>query len=178
MHFILSWEESKVPTNIDPYTVNLSDSLERKKLAEILAKGLDKPVGYVIPLEWNYWNNRWLSCRWEFRNDRLVLIPGNSAMGLRLPLKSLPYTAESKVQRKVERSPFEELPQLTKLHEIVQQRYQAPVAASEVPNEFYSVYVEEDEDEDANSKKKKSEEDITGTTAAFRCLYCQDSSVH
>jgi uncharacterized protein (DUF2126 family)/transglutaminase-like putative cysteine protease len=180
------WEESKVPTNIDPYSANLNDSLERKKLAELLSIGLDKPIGYVIPLEWNHWNNRWLSCRWEFRNSRLVLIPGNSAMGLRLPLKSLPHTPKSKVQRQVERSPFEELPELSKLHETVQQRYRDPVAATEVPNEFYSVEVKDDDEEESNQKKKKSEDDTQEPKALFDaytiktalCIEVRDGKIH
>ncbi len=67
-----------MPVNIDPYKSNLDDALERKKLSELLYGGLTTPVGYVIPMEWNFWNNRWVSSKWEFRNDRLILIPGNS----------------------------------------------------------------------------------------------------
>jgi len=53
-------------------------------------------VGYVLPLRWDwldghrgYWYNR----RWPFAGDRLTLIPGDSPMGLRLPLASLPVLA-------------------------------------------------------------------------------------
>jgi len=65
--FYFLWEENKVPVNIDPYKANLNDPLERKKLAELLTKGLGEDVGYVIPMEWNHWNNRWISCQWPFR---------------------------------------------------------------------------------------------------------------
>src|SRR5688572_14670570 len=165
--FYFLYEESKVPTNIDPYSANLDDSLERKKLAELLTNGLNNPVGYVIPIEWNYSNNRWLSCKWEFRNNRLLLIPGNSPLGLRLPLKSLPFTSKSKTQRQVERSPFEELPQLSRLHETVQQRYQRPVAASDLPDEFYSRYVDVADEEEKDTKKKKSTEDPEEPSSLF-----------
>ena len=114
--FYFLWEENKVPVNLDPYQANLSDPLERQKLAALLSTGLGNPVGFVIPLEWNHWSNRWISCQWPFRNNRLVLIPGNSAIGLRLPLKSLAYIHETKTQRTVERSTFEELPPLENFH--------------------------------------------------------------
>jgi uncharacterized protein (DUF2126 family)/transglutaminase-like putative cysteine protease len=150
LYFI--WEEGKVPLNLDPYKANLKDPLERKKLAEILAVGMDKPVGYVIPLEWNHWANEWISCKWNFRNERLILIPGNSSMGLRLPIKSLMYVHPHKEQRKVDRSPFEELSALGDFHAIAQQRYNAPAAPSEIPLEFFSEKMENWDDEGKNQK--------------------------
>jgi uncharacterized protein (DUF2126 family) len=159
------WEEAKVPANIDPYQANLDDPLERKKLAELLANGLGNPVGYVIPIEWNFWNNRWLSGKWEFKSNRLVLVPGNSAMGLRLPLKSLVYTSPRRTQKKVERSTFEELPSLGKTHDEVLQRYNRPIAPSELPREFYEKYTElVDKDKDKTKEDKKKEEREPATT--------------
>jgi len=158
--FFFLWEEGKVPANIDPYSANLNDSLERKKLAELLASGLDTPAGYLIPIEWNFWNNSWHSCKWEFRHNRLILIPGNSPMGLRLPLKSLTFTSKAKEQKVVERSPFEELPKLEKLHDVVQKRYQSPVLPQEIPKEFYSTYVvDETDSEEKKAGAKKSTQD-------------------
>ena len=133
--FFFLWEEGKVPANLDPYKSNLNDSLERKKLSELLASGLGKPVGYVIPMEWNFWNSRWISCKWKFRNDRLILIPGDSAIGMRLPLKSLPHISNAKIQKPVERSSFEDLPALENFHRSVANRYNAPTS-SELPREF------------------------------------------
>lgn len=160
------WEEAKVPANIDPYKANLDDPLERKKLAELLAAGLGTPVGYVIPIEWNFWNNRWLSGEWKFRNDHLVLIPGNSSMGLRLPLKSLVHTPTKRLQRPVERSPFEELPPLAYFHELVQNRYSQPIAPIELPREFYEHYTEE---VDADKKER----DTPPTETSFEAYTVQ-----
>jgi uncharacterized protein (DUF2126 family)/transglutaminase-like putative cysteine protease len=153
--FYFLWEENKMPANLDPYKYDLDDSLERKKLAEILQKGMGNPVGYVIPLEWNFWNNHWLSCKWEFRNDKLILLPGNSAMGYRLPLKSLPHVAKSRVQRPVERSLFEELPDFANFYEAVQNRFGIPVTSSPVPKEFTQAYVMEESEEEKKSNRKK-----------------------
>ncbi|MDH4092303.1 MAG: transglutaminase family protein [Cyclobacteriaceae bacterium] len=153
--FFFLWEESKVPTNIDPYQANLDDPLERKKLAELLANGLGTPVGYVIPVEWNYWNNQWLSGRWEFKSKHLILIPGNSPIGLRLPLKSLVFTPPRRLQKAVERSPFEELPRLGNVHEYVQKRYNQPIARIELPREFYEQYTEEVESDKTKGPRVK-----------------------
>lgn len=154
--FYFLWEENKVPVNIDPYKANLDDSLERKKLAELLMKGLGKDVGYVIPLEWNHWNNRWISCAWPFRNNQLVLIPGNSPIGLRLPLKSLAYTSETKTQRTVERSTFEALPVLDDFQAKAGNRYDQPIPKEELPKEFYQEpYPEEEDDEEKPDGKTK-----------------------
>ncbi len=163
--FFFLWEEGKVPANVDPYSANLDDPLERKKLAELLVNGLGTPAGYVIPIEWNFWNNRWLSGKWEFRNNHLVLIPGNSPMGLRLPLKSVLYTHPKKLQKKVERSTFEELPQLAHFHETVQKRYQNPLAPTELPKEFYDNYLEEAEPENKEQKGLKEKKEIPEETA-------------
>ncbi len=165
--FFFAWEEGKVPANIDPYSVNLNDSLERKKLAELLNNGMGTPAGYVIPIEWNHWNNRWLTCKWEFRNDRLVLMPGNSPLGHRLPLKSLPHTSTSKLQRSVERSPFEPLPPLDKHHEIVQKRYHQPVTSQEVPLEFYIAHTDFVEPDKTVKVRKAEVEEPTDPKTTF-----------
>lgn len=118
--FFFLWEEGKVPVNVDPYNIDLADSLERKKLSELLHNGLGNPVGLVIPLEWDLEGNRWRSSRWLLRSGRLILTPGNSSIGLRLPLKSLPLTTE---RIDPERSTFEELPVFGDIHETVAHRH-------------------------------------------------------
>jgi uncharacterized protein (DUF2126 family) len=163
--FYFLWEENKVPANIDPYKANLNDPLERQKLAELLTKGLGEPVGFVIPMEWNHWNNRWISCHWPFRNNQLVLIPGNSPIGLRLPLKSLAYTSETKTQRVVERSTFEPLPALENFQAKADSRYDKPIPEEELPKEFYQQpYPEEEEDADKKIKDKEEQKIEVETT--------------
>jgi uncharacterized protein (DUF2126 family)/transglutaminase-like putative cysteine protease len=121
--FYFLWTEGKLPKNVDPLKKNLKDTIERKTLAELLDKGLGEPVGYVLPLEWNYWNNKWLSHPWKFGREHLFLTPGNSPMGLRLPLDSLPVVSTAKKAQEVERSLFEELPSLARYHETISSRY-------------------------------------------------------
>jgi uncharacterized protein (DUF2126 family)/transglutaminase-like putative cysteine protease len=165
--FYFLWEENKVPVNIDPYKTNLNDPLERKKLAELLTSGLGDDVGYVIPVEWNHWNNRWISCQWPFRNNQLVLVPGNSPIGLRLPLKSLAYTSETKTQRKVERSPFEVLPTLEDFQRKASLRYNKPIPKEELPKEFYQKPSPEDEEDGKQILKKELETETVPTFEVY-----------
>jgi uncharacterized protein (DUF2126 family)/transglutaminase-like putative cysteine protease len=159
--FFFLWEETKVPANIDPYKYDLKDPLERQRLAELLAQDLGNPVGYVIPMEWNFWNNRWLSCKWQLRNDHLILIPGNSPVGLRLPLKSLPYVSPSRMPKEVDRSTFDVLPALEDYHQTVGVRYSHTPAASEPPREFFQKPYPEPDDDNTKPNGKKKKEDAT-----------------
>lgn len=125
--FYFLWSEGKVPVNVDPLKADLSDSLERRTLADLLQNGLNKPAGYVLPLEWNFANERWLSCQWEMNTAHLFLIPGNSPIGLRLPLESLPASKE-KEKPVIERSTFEKLGALPQFDNIIANRYDTVTA--------------------------------------------------
>ncbi|MCB0666765.1 MAG: transglutaminase family protein [Saprospiraceae bacterium] len=106
--FYFAWEESKLPVNVDPLDLDLSKSLERKKLVEVLQHGMDTPVAFVLPLEWNDAGNVWMSCAWQFRRGELFLIPGNSPAGLRLPLDSIQHFKAPATEIPAEKSPFAE----------------------------------------------------------------------
>ncbi|MEU4451216.1 transglutaminase family protein [Nocardioides sp. NPDC023903] len=54
-----------------------------------LDKEVTDPVGWVIPINTN--DGEWTSPQWRFRRGRLVLAPGTSAVGLRLPLDSISW---------------------------------------------------------------------------------------
>ena len=84
--FYFLWEQGKLPVDIDPAT-DKDGSLVRKKLNEILENGTSNVVGYVLPL--NNSDGQWYTNSWEFRRQHIFLIPGNSPVGLRLPLDSL-----------------------------------------------------------------------------------------
>ncbi len=49
-------------------------------------------VGWVLPLHRTEEGERWATVAWRFRRGRLVLIPGSSPVGLRLPLDSIAWT--------------------------------------------------------------------------------------
>jgi len=121
--FYFLWTEGKLPVNIDPLKTDLKASIERRTLAHLLDKGLGDPAGFTLPLKWNYDNGKWQSCKWLMNRNNLFLIPGNSPMGLRLPLDSLPAVAKDNEPQRVERSLFEELPALANFHETISSRY-------------------------------------------------------
>jgi uncharacterized protein (DUF2126 family) len=91
------WKERRLPANVDPLKANFKDDEERARLAKILEQGLDSIVGHVLPIQ-RSWNNHfpgWASGPWFLRAERLFLAPGDSPMGLRLPLDSLPWVSQS-----------------------------------------------------------------------------------
>src|SRR5207249_5864084 len=56
-------------------------------LARVLDRGLGREAGYVLPLA--RVAGAWVSAAWTFRRGHLFLVPGDSSIGLRLPLSSL-----------------------------------------------------------------------------------------
>jgi len=90
------WRERKLPINVDPFDARLGDELERDRIRNVFTQGLDKTVGHVLPVARNpSGTSRWQSGSWFLRSERCYLIPGDSAMGYRLPLDSQPWAKES-----------------------------------------------------------------------------------
>lgn len=106
--FYYLWEEGNLPPNIDPLQINLRDSVERQALRNLLDQGPNNPAGFALPIGWNYETSHWWSCTWHFSRKHLFLLPGNSPMGLRLPLDRLPVLSPNQTTLPIERSPFED----------------------------------------------------------------------
>lgn len=100
------WKEGTLPPNVDVLVNKLANSLERKRLRRLFERGLDKVVGYALPLAWDPVAEKWVSSQWEFRRANMYLIPGDSPMGLRLPLDSLRWEEERKRQQDHPADPF------------------------------------------------------------------------
>jgi uncharacterized protein (DUF2126 family) len=104
------WRERRLPVNVDPFDARLDDELERARLHRIFTQGLDATVGYLLPLkrEWQTGmaGPAWITGPWFLRDERLYLMPGDSPMGLRLPLDSLPWAKEGDLPAALVQDPF------------------------------------------------------------------------
>ncbi|HUY32458.1 MAG TPA: transglutaminase family protein [Pirellulales bacterium] len=102
-------QERALPLNVDPFDARLDDPRERARLARIFEQGLAEVVGYALPLRPGDPASvpRWLSGQWPFRSERMYLIPGDSPLGLRLPLDSLPWSAPEDRELAQGLDPFE-----------------------------------------------------------------------
>ena len=134
--------ERQLPFNVDPYDSRLDDEAERDRLRDVFTQGLGQVAGYALPLHASSqlenlpdpWPSadgqrpRWLSARWWFRGDRLTLVPGDSPMGFRLPLASLPWVSDEDLARHLDPDSFEE-------KEALAQEDSAPAATESGANE-------------------------------------------
>ncbi|WP_457420508.1 transglutaminase family protein, partial [Roseateles sp. P5_E7] len=109
--FYYLWRERRLPVNVDPFDSRLDDEMERARLRRIYEQGLDHAVGYALPLSRSeeappLGGNRWQTGPWYFRGERLYLFPGDSPMGWRLPLDSLPWVSKGDFPHLIEQDPF------------------------------------------------------------------------
>lgn len=117
------WKEGTLPDNVDVRDSRLKDPLERERLRRLFDRGLDHAVGYALPLGWDYVSERWVSNPWRFRREHMFLLPGDSAMGMRLPLDSLIWESEKKRLQPLPRDPFAPKSPLPEDFGEVHQRY-------------------------------------------------------
>ncbi|MBL8323745.1 MAG: transglutaminase family protein [Rubrivivax sp.] len=110
------WRERRLPVNVDPFDARLDDELERARLRRVFAQRLNAPVGFVLPLrrEWRVGlaGPAWVTGPWFLREERMYLMPGDSPMGYRLPLDSLPWAAPGDQPWMLPADPFAPKPAL------------------------------------------------------------------
>ena len=102
------WQEGNLPEAFDPLNKDLKLDAERKRLLGHLQRGLDQPVGFVLPVSWDWNKQSWHSCTWTFRRGHMHLVPGDSAMGMRLPLEVIHWSPLDKREQHQPMSLFEE----------------------------------------------------------------------
>jgi uncharacterized protein (DUF2126 family)/transglutaminase-like putative cysteine protease len=107
------WRERKLPTNVDPLASRLENKEERSRLARLFEQGLNKVAGYILPLRRSpIGEGKWQSGSWFLRPETLFLLPGDSPMGLRLPLDSIPWVSKSDYPYIHPPDPMQQLPPL------------------------------------------------------------------
>ncbi|MBX9849128.1 MAG: transglutaminase family protein [Rhodocyclaceae bacterium] len=112
-------EEARWPENFDPLSAGLTRHDERRRIAEVMARGLGEAVGYILPLKPHERAQvkkgktqvpgplpGWRSSIWPLRRKHVFLLGGDSPMGLRLPLASLPWVAPEDAEIEYPRDPF------------------------------------------------------------------------
>ena len=125
-------KEAELPANVDVLDPKIDDPEVRSRMIRAFERGLSKPVGYTLPIQpWNAQSRewRWSSEKWQLRRGRLFLMPGDSPLGLRLPLGGLPWLSPSDYPFLHEQDPTQQLPPLPSVQELVKLRTQNPPRA-------------------------------------------------
>ena len=86
------WREGRLPINVEPGDSRLADPAERERLRRVFTRGLSEPVGHALPVAADDRRpGRFRSTPWYLRGDHCFLVAGDSPIGFRLPLASLPW---------------------------------------------------------------------------------------
>jgi len=103
-------KQGTLPVDIDPSDPKIDDPEECARILRMFERHLTRPAGFVLPLQPGHSGNKpgWQSEIWRTRRSQLFLIPGDSPIGLRLPLQSLPYVAPVDYPHPVPADPFAE----------------------------------------------------------------------
>ena len=112
-------DEAELPDNVDPLNPGLKLAPVRSKLLEQLSGAIGEPIGYVLPLKATERKiadapTEWASSLWPLKAKHLFVVEGDSPIGFRLPLNSLPAIAPKDVEVILPADPFAEQAALSK----------------------------------------------------------------
>ena len=99
------WKEGTLPLNVEPTDARLASPAERARLRRLFEGALQRAAGNVLPLA-KAVDGGWRSGPWPLRRGHLFLTPGDSPLGLRLPVQSLPAAADQERETPPVHDPF------------------------------------------------------------------------
>ena len=147
----LAWRESRLPGGEPPeVAASPEDAASPDARAELIKRlsGAGKPTGYLLPLHRGHHDGRrrWCTTTWELRRGHLFLIPGDSPIGLRMPLDSLMWSPFPDTYERSEFEPRDDLPSPTALPDepaVLVERHLAPPTSLgfEVRNGNVEVFI-------------------------------------
>ncbi|MGZ5088358.1 MAG: transglutaminase family protein [Usitatibacter sp.] len=105
-------DEANLPVNVDLFSEDTKTEGARRRLGDKITAGLGKPAGYVLPLKpvargKPTLATRWQSSPWPLRREKVFLIEGDSPLGYRLPLASLPEVLPEDDEPSIPQDPFD-----------------------------------------------------------------------
>ena len=107
------WREKRLPVNVEPQDPRLRNAEERARFSRLFERGIGSVIGYVFPIQCR--NGVWESGPWFLKDESPVwLVPGDSPIGLRLPLDSLPWVSDPDFPTITPSDPSQPLPRLAK----------------------------------------------------------------
>jgi uncharacterized protein (DUF2126 family) len=107
----------------------------------VFERGLKSVVGHTLPIR-PIGAGRWESGPWFLRREQLFLMPGDSPMGYRLPVDSLPWVAPMDYPYVIPPDPFAErqpLPRRTEARVVRQSPGEGPKPAGKPPEKLESA---------------------------------------
>lgn len=107
--YYLLWQEENLPLDT-PESLSADD--QRQAILTQLKQYKDQPRGYVLPVNWDFIDQCWKTAFWQFRRGKLFLIPGDSPIGLRLPLDRIHWSTPHQEPHSLPRDLFEHVPPL------------------------------------------------------------------
>jgi len=153
--FYYLWKEQRLPPNVDPRDPKLKDPEERARLTRIFENGVNAPIGMVMPLQRQWWQGRrvWATGPWPVRPDRMFLLPGDSPLGLRLPLDSLPWLPAERQPFFAEADPTEKRGALPKFRQPSIPGHPDAAPLQGISEQLLPVDVEDDSDGDDDGRE-------------------------
>jgi uncharacterized protein (DUF2126 family)/transglutaminase-like putative cysteine protease len=116
-------KDGELPPNVDPRDPKIEDLNERAMIMRAYDRHLTQPAGFVLPIQpWTAQAGKsWLSEIWQLRRGRLFLMPGDSPIGFRLPLKALPYVPPASFPHVIAADPFAPRDEIPHMHDMAQE---------------------------------------------------------